>query len=129
GRRGSPETRTTPPAPGHFRRSGGSCDIYLRGGDEAGGGQLVRLQIADERITKVTRPGQDVAGAALEPEVLASATDRPGEDHKPIRLDETPRVLIDAVLAAEDHRFFEHGGVDFRALLRSEEHTSELQSR
>src|SRR5437870_10408043 len=58
-------------------------------------------------------------GAAIEPEVLASATDRPGEDHKPIRLDETPRVLIDAVLAAEDHRFFEHGGVDFRALLRA----------
>jgi len=119
GRLGYTETRTTPPAPGHFRRSGGSWDIYLRGGDEAGGGQLLRLQIADERITKVTRAGQDVAGAALEPEVLASATDRPGEDHKPIRLDETPRVLIDAVLAAEDHRFFEHGGVDFRALLRA----------
>src|SRR3989442_1386483 len=31
----------------------------------------------------------------------------------------TPGVLIDAVLAAEDHRFFEHGGVDFRALLRA----------
>src|SRR5437870_7062435 len=119
GRLGYTETRTTPPAPGHFRRSGGSWDIYLRGGDEAGGGQLLRLQIADERITKVTRAGQDVAGAALEPEVLASATDRPGEDHRPVRLDETPRVLIDAVLAAEDHRFFEHGGLDVRALLRA----------
>jgi penicillin-binding protein 1B len=121
GRLGYTETRTAPPSPGHFRRAGGSWDIYLRGSDEAGGAraQLVRLQIVDERITQVTRAGQDVAGATLEPEVLASATDRPGEDHKPVRLDETPRVLIDAVLAAEDHRFFEHGGVDFRALLRA----------
>jgi penicillin-binding protein 1B len=121
GRLGYTETRTAPPSPGHFRRAGGSWDIYLRGSDEAGGApaQLVRLQIVEERITQVTRAGQDVAGATLEPEVLASATDRPGEDHKPVRLDETPRVLIDAVLAAEDHRFFEHGGVDFRALLRA----------
>jgi membrane carboxypeptidase/penicillin-binding protein len=30
-----------------------------------------------------------------------------------------PKVLINAVLAAEDHRFFEHGGVDLRALARA----------
>ena len=83
------------------------------------GAQLVRLHIADDRITKVTRAGQDARVVALEPEVLSSATDRPGEDHKPVRLDETPKVLIDAVLAAEDHRFFAHGGVDLRALLRA----------
>jgi penicillin-binding protein 1B len=120
-RLGYTETRSTPPSPGLFQRSGGNWDIYLRGSDDAGAGGtgLVRLQIVDDRITKVTRAGQDVAGVSLEPEVLASATDRPGEDHKPVRLDETPRVLIDAVLAAEDHRFFEHGGVDVRALLRA----------
>ena len=120
-RLGYKETRSIPPAPGLFRRSGESWDIYLRGREEtgAGGAQLVRLQIADDRIAKVTRAGQEAAGVTLEPEVLSSATDRPGEDHKPIRLDETPRVLIDAVLAAEDHRFFVHGGVDVRALLRA----------
>ena len=120
-RLGYTETRSVPPSPGHFRRTGGSWDIYLRGSEETGTGsaQLVRLQMVDDRITKVTRAGQDVADVALEPEVLASATDRPGEDHKPVRLDETPRVLIDAVLAAEDHRFFEHGGVDVRALVRA----------
>ena len=120
-RLGYQETRSIPSSPGFFRRSGESWDIYLRGGEETGAGraQLVRLGIADDRIAKVTRAGQEAAGVALEPEVLSSATDRPGEDHKPIRLDETPRVLIDAVLAAEDHRFFEHGGIDLRALLRA----------
>jgi penicillin-binding protein 1B len=120
-RLGYRETRSIPPSPGLFRRSSDSWDIYLHGGDEIGAGpaQLVRMQIADERITKVTRAGQDIGAVALEPEVLSSASDRPGEDHKPIRLDETPKVLIDAVLAAEDHRFFTHGGVDLRALVRA----------
>ena len=34
----------------------------------------------------MTRDGKDVGAAALEPEVLASADDRPGEEHRPIRL-------------------------------------------
>src|SRR5213593_2660245 len=92
-RLGYTETRATPPSPGLFRRSGGNWDIYLRGSDEigAGGAGLVRLQVVDDRITKVTRAGQDVAAVSLEPEVLASAADRPGEDHKPVHLDEMPR--------------------------------------
>jgi len=120
-RLGYKETRSVPPSPGLFRRSGATWEIYLRGIDEssAAGAQLIRLHVVDERITKLTRAGQEVPDLALEPEVLASATDRPGEEHKPVRLDETPKVLIDAVLAAEDHRFFEHGGVDARALLRA----------
>jgi penicillin-binding protein 1B len=120
-RLGYKETRSIPSAPGLFRRSSEGWDIYLHGADEIGAGpaHLVRVQIADERITKVTRAGQDIGAVALEPEVLSSASDRPGEDHKPIRLDETPKVLIDAVLAAEDHRFFTHGGVDLRALVRA----------
>src|SRR5262250_128873 len=118
-RLGYTETRATPVSPGSFRRASGSWDIYLRGNDQIGpGGALVSLAIVDERIAKVTRAGQEVA-VTLEPEVLASATDRPGEDHKPVRIEETPRVLINAVLAAEDHRFFEHGGLDVRALLRA----------
>jgi penicillin-binding protein 1B len=36
-----------------------------------------------------------------------------------VRLGEVPLVLINAVLAAEDHRFFDHGGVDARGLLRA----------
>ena len=117
-RLGYVETRATPPSPGLFRRSAGTWEIYLRAGED-GGAALVRLQVVDDRIAKVTRAGQDVAAVTLEPEVLASASDRPGEDHKPVRIEETPRVLINAVLAAEDHRFFEHGGLDVRALLRA----------
>src|SRR5262247_2439498 len=119
-RLGYTETRATPGSPGQFRRVASDWELIPREADERRGkAELVRLRVVDERIERVTRAGQDVADLTLEPEVLSSAADRPGEDHRPVRLDEVPRVLVDAVLAAEDHRFFEHGGLDGRALARA----------
>lgn len=37
----------------------------------------------------------------------------------PINIEDTPSQLIQAVLAAEDDRFFEHPGVDYQGLLRA----------
>src|SRR5689334_14046639 len=36
----------------------------------------------------------------------------------PVTLDKVPKMLINAVLATEDQRFFEHPGVDMISLLR-----------
>lgn len=40
----------------------------------------------------------------------------------PVTLDETPPLLINAILATEDHRFYKHGGVDWRGLTRAAVH-------
>ena len=37
----------------------------------------------------------------------------------PLALDQIPRELVDATLAAEDRRFFTHGGIDFLATARA----------
>lgn len=37
----------------------------------------------------------------------------------PVNIDEVPKKLIQAFLAAEDDRFFEHPGVDYKGLLRA----------
>ncbi len=112
------EARGTPAAPGQYRRAGNAWDVYLRGGAGVAA-QRVRLEIHDDRITRVTRDGNDIGAATLEPEILASADDRRGEEHRPVRLGDVPIVLLNAVLAAEDHRFFEHGGLDARGLIRA----------
>ena len=112
------ETRGAPQAPGEFHRAPGGWDVYLRGTDGAAA-RRVRLELRDDRVTRVTRDGDNVGAAALDPEVLTSAGDRPGEDYRPIRLADAPVVLVRAVLAAEDHRFFEHSGLDARGLLRA----------
>ena len=41
------------------------------------------------------------------------------EDRRPLTLAEIPTVLVDAVLAAEDRRFYEHQGVDVRGIARA----------
>ena len=38
---------------------------------------------------------------------------------KPLRLDEVPERLVQAILAGEDDRFFEHPGVDWQGLTRA----------
>lgn len=37
----------------------------------------------------------------------------------PVRLDEVPDLMVKAVLAAEDDRFFHHPGVDYQGLMRA----------
>jgi penicillin-binding protein 1B len=50
----------------------------------------------------------------LEPAPLASVYGEPPGDREPVRLHQLPAHLIDAVLAVEDLRFFEHSGLDAR---------------
>ena len=43
-----------------------------------------------------------------------------GEERRNLtRLQDIPQVMIDAVLAIEDTRFYEHGGVDYKGMLRA----------
>jgi penicillin-binding protein 1B len=115
------EVMGPPTGPAQFRRASGAWEIYLRGNDTLEGGtpRLVRLDLRGDRIARITQGERDVGAAALEPEILTSIGDRPGEAYRPIRLADVPPVLIQAVLAAEDHRFFAHGAIDPRGLLRA----------
>jgi penicillin-binding protein 1B len=113
-RLGYTETKAVPTAPGQYRRAGGAWDIYLR--EETA---RVGLEVSGERIARVTRDGKEAQGAALEGEVLTGGADQPGEEYRPIKLAEASKVLIDAVIAIEDHRFFEHGALDLRSLARA----------
>ncbi|WP_284335954.1 penicillin-binding protein 1A [Comamonas sp. NoAH] len=43
-----------------------------------------------------------------------------GEERRTLTpIEEIPKVMVDAVLAIEDTRFFEHGGVDYKGMLRA----------
>ena len=54
----------------------------------------------------------DITGARL-------ASLDAGENRVPVRLDEVPQVLRDAVLAVEDRNFYEHGALDPVGLVRA----------
>ncbi len=49
---------------------------------------------------------------SLKPKMLSNVIDQDREKRRFVSYQELPKVLIDAVLAAEDKRFFSHSGVD-----------------
>jgi penicillin-binding protein 1A len=66
---------------------------------------LVRVPLPPEVPQAQTTILTDVNGARL-------ASLDSGENRVPVRLDDVPQVVVDAVLAAEDREFFDHPGID-----------------
>ena len=115
------ETRGRPATPGQFQRRPDGWEIVLRAAPGSGRRepQRIRLEAWDDRITRVLVDGRAVDGASLDPEILTSIDDRPGEEYRRVRLTEVPVTLLSAILAAEDHRFFEHAGLDLHGVVRA----------
>ncbi len=56
---------------------------------------------------------------SLKPELLSNAIDKNREKRRVVTYGEIPQVLINAVLAAEDRRFFSHSGIDPIRILKA----------
>ena len=57
--------------------------------------------------------GGDIDTAEIEPELITNLFDSAREKRRPVRYEDLPTMLVDAILSSEDKRFFEHGGFDF----------------
>jgi len=55
----------------------------------------------------------------LEPELVTNLHDRRREKRRLVRFNDIPKVLIHAVISAEDKRFFDHAGFDPVRILRT----------
>jgi penicillin-binding protein 1B len=120
------EVLTPPAQPGEFRRTRNAWEIHLRAREDiARPATRVRLELRGSRIAEVTGVASGVTGnavatgAELEPELLVGVGETGFERRRPLALAEMSRFLPAAVLAAEDHRFFEHGGLDLLAIGRA----------
>ncbi|WP_420438391.1 transglycosylase domain-containing protein [Candidatus Palauibacter sp.] len=60
--------------------------------------------------------GNDMAHLLLDPEVIGTSLGERSRDRVPVRLDEVPEHLLDALLTVEDRRFYEHGALDPRRI-------------
>lgn len=63
--------------------------------------------------------GNGIEQFSLQPELLSNAIDKNREKRRLVSYQEIPQVLIDAVLAAEDRRFFSHAGIDPIRILKA----------
>ncbi|MGB7844966.1 MAG: PBP1A family penicillin-binding protein [Candidatus Acidiferrum sp.] len=67
-------------------------------------------------VIRAIRPlagGPDMGVAEIEPELITNLFDSSREKRRPVRYEDLPPVLVQAILSAEDKRFFEHPGFDF----------------
>ena len=106
----------------HYDEKVGSLQLSLRDSPFApvsGQGQQVTLLIRDGRIERLADldEGTTLPFIELEPEVIAGVYDRAAGERRVIKLYDVPSLLVKALLAAEDHRFFEHEGVDLWRIL------------
>jgi penicillin-binding protein 1B len=76
--------------------------------------QRVKLKISGDKVEQINNmdDGSELQFIQLEPEVITGLYDKELEERRVIRLYEAPSLLIKALLAAEDQRFFEHEGID-----------------
>ncbi len=65
-------------------------------------------------VSKISSQSGELAAYELEPQMVTALFDA-GERSKRqlVKYDQIPKVMVEAVLAIEDRRFFEHGGVNF----------------
>jgi penicillin-binding protein 1B len=107
-----------------FDRSRGRVDVWLREFVEGARhvpATAARLSFRLGLVTAIESldDGRALGAAELEPELIAGIYDRIWENRRPVHVTDLPRRLVDAVLAAEDRRFFEHHGIDGRGVARA----------
>jgi penicillin-binding protein 1B len=81
--------------------------------------ELVRVIFSGDKIDEVRGDGALLDSFALEPEILSNDLSAKAGQRELLSYNEIPEVLVHAILAIEDRRFFEHSGVDLRGLTRA----------
>ncbi len=110
---------------GEYYIGRGYIDIYLHDFLYPQGqfeGFPVRLKIKKGRIKRLIdlrTPSQEVFSIDLEPELITGLFEQVWEERRLVTLKDVPESMIKAVIAIEDRRFYQHLGLDFRAVVRA----------
>ncbi len=72
------------------------------------------IRVRGGKVENIVSQGGQLAAYELEPQMITSLFDAEQRSKRQlVKYDEIPPLLVNAVLAIEDRRFFQHGGVNF----------------
>jgi penicillin-binding protein 1B len=123
-RLGYRSVKHVPRQKGDMRATGTVIELFLHDlhlPDDRREGFAVRMHFDRQTLSRLERipPGPPLARVTLEPEKLGFFFGPEREKRELIAIDQIPKWLTDAVLVAEDSRFFEHFGLDWRGIGRA----------
>jgi penicillin-binding protein 1B len=79
-----------------------------------------RITIHDGEVDRITSQDSDLSAYELEPQLVTALFDAEQRSKRQVvKYNDIPKVMIDAVLAIEDRRFFEHSGVNFMRMFEA----------
>ena len=106
---------------GTYRAQGDALAVHP-GPESYHASQGARVRLSDGKISSIVADpnGQSLASYQLEPQLVTAIFDSEQRSKRRlISYDDLPKVMVDAVLAIEDRRFFQHGGVNFFRLVQA----------
>ena len=124
-RLGYQPSKQRPPRKGEYRVGQGFMEITLHDFLYPGGefeGFSVRIETVDgtiKRLRDLREPAKEIYAVDLEPELITGLFEQVWEERKLVSLSEVPEHTVDAVIAVEDHRFYEHFGLDLSSIARA----------
>ena len=72
------------------------------------------ISIKDGQVDQITSKGSELSAYELEPQLVTALFDAEQRSKRElVKYNDIPPVMVQAVLAIEDRRFFEHSGVNF----------------
>ena len=98
---------------GSFRLVEGGIEIKP-GPDSYHSQESAIIRVRGGKVDNIVSQGGELAAYELEPQMITSLFDAGQRSKRQlVKYDEIPPLLVNAVLAIEDRRFFQHGGVNF----------------
>ena len=98
---------------GNFRLEKGGIDI-TPGEESYHSPEPAHISISDGEVDHITSSGVELSAYELEPQLVTALFDAGQRSKRElVKYNDIPPVMVQAVLAIEDRRFFEHSGVNF----------------
>ncbi len=110
--------------PGTYRERDGALEIYTRAFTYSDGfepSQKIKISFDNRGISRLEsqESEQELTLTRIEPMLIASIYPTHNEDRILLKREEIPPILVDALLAMEDRQFYNHHGVNPKAILRA----------
>jgi len=95
--------------------------VEVNPGNEAYDQEGAVIKIAGGKVTQIIslRDHTERTQYLLEPELISNLYDKKREKRRILAFDDIPKVMVNALLAAEDKHFFQHAGFDPIGIMRA----------